>query len=134
MGSTPFLAQIESRNAVARIALNGELDMATVSILREHLANVEGDGINAIMLDLRGLSFIDSTGLQAFLDARSRAAANGHRLILIGASDQARKIFSLTGTDFLLDEEAAVSVLDQFTGSRARRAAQPPMDDGQSRG
>jgi anti-sigma B factor antagonist len=136
VGSTPQLsAPVELRNAVARVALSGELDMASVSTLEDQLAHVEGDGVTVIMLDLRGLTFIDSTGLRAFLQARKRAEANGHRLILIGASEHARKLFSLTGTEFLLDEGEAVSVLDQFTGGRARRRlAQRPSGDGDGRG
>jgi anti-anti-sigma factor len=122
-GPPPFSTRIESRNGVARIALVGDLDIAALPVLQDHLAGVEGDGVRAIMLDLRDLAFIDSSGLQAILSARSRARANGHRLILIGASPAAQRLFALTRTEFLLDQDEAVSLLDQFTGSRARRAA-----------
>jgi anti-anti-sigma factor len=120
---SPFTTRIEFRNGVASIALVGDLDIATLPVLQADLARVEGDGAEAIMLDLRELAFLDSSGLQAVLSAKSRARANGHRFILIGASPNARRLFELTRTEFLLDEDEAVSLLDQFTGSRARRAA-----------
>ena len=132
--SPPFSASVESRNAVIRIALTGELDLASAPVLKDLLSQAEGDGSAAIMLDLRGVTFIDSTGLHAFVRARKRAQENGHRLILVGANEQARKLFELTGTESLLDGEEAVSVLDQFTGSRARRSGQRALQDGQRDG
>ena len=120
----PFTARIESRNGVASIALTGELDIATVPVLQGHLALVERDGVAAIMLDLRELAFLDCSGLQGILAARNRARTNGHRLILVGAGQAARRLFGLTGTEFLLDEQEAVSVLDQFTRGEPRRQTQ----------
>lgn len=120
----PFTAQIESRNGVARIALSGELDMATVPVLKEHLTHFEQNGVSAIMLDLRDLTFVDSSGLHAFLQARMRAKTNGHQIILVGATPTARRLFDLTHTtEFLLEDENVVNVLDQFTGNTARRTS-----------
>jgi anti-anti-sigma factor len=131
MGSVPpFTARIESRNGVARIALGGNLDSATVPTLEDHLAGFEHDGVAAIMLDLRDLAFIDSSGLQAILRARGRAQANGHRLLMVGAGVNARELIAITGTELLLEEQEAVSLLDQFTGGKARRAAQALAPDG----
>jgi anti-sigma B factor antagonist len=114
-----LVARIESRNGVARVALEGELDVATVPSLSDHLARFEADGVVGIMLDLRDLTFVDCAGLRIFLAARERSKANGHRFILVGASPGARRLFELTGTQFLLDEQEAVSLLDQFTRSGA---------------
>ena len=82
MGSEQqFTAQVSSRNGVASIALRGELDLATVPELEGHLAPFESDGVSAIMLDLRELTFIDSVALQSLVRARKRAETNGQRLI-----------------------------------------------------
>jgi anti-sigma B factor antagonist len=118
MGFEPqFSTSTETRNGVARIALSGKLDVANVPVLKEPLTRFEDDGVSAIMLDLRDLTFIDSAGLHAFLQARGRARANGHRLIFIRAGANTRRVFELTGTQFLIDDQEAVNVLDQFTGS-----------------
>jgi hypothetical protein len=58
----------------------------------------------------------DSSGLRAFLGVSQRAKTNGHRLILIGASPSVRRLFALTRTEFLLDEQDAASTLGRFTG------------------
>ena len=100
----PFGTRVEGRDGVADMALRGELEVATAPILRENLARVEASGAATIMLDLREVTFIDSSGLKEFLEARSRAKDNGHRLLMSGASPAAQRLFELTGTRFLLDE------------------------------
>jgi anti-anti-sigma factor len=131
MGSdiAPFTTRIEARNGVARIALEGELVTATVPTLEQQLQHFEQIGVNAIMLDLRDLAFINSSGLYAFLRAKERSKANGHRFILVGAGPVSQRLFALTRTEFLLDEEEAASVLDEFTGSAVGRATQDLLMD-----
>jgi anti-sigma B factor antagonist len=115
MGFAPtFTARVDSQNGVASIALSGELDMATVPVLEDHLAHLEGDGVSTITLDLRGLTFLGSSALHAFLAARDRATTNGQRLILVGATSSARQLFGLTGTEFLLNDQDAAGVPDRF--------------------
>jgi anti-sigma B factor antagonist len=101
----PFGARSQEKDGVATIALSGELDMATAPILSDSLALFEGNGVSTIVLDLHDLTFIDSTGLHAFLEARNRAMSNGHRLLLSGAGPAARRLIEITGTQFLLDEQ-----------------------------
>ncbi|HEV8089248.1 MAG TPA: STAS domain-containing protein [Actinomycetota bacterium] len=99
-----FTIRTERRAGAADVALVGELDLLTVPILEEDLARFEREGIGKIKLDLNDLTFLDCSALRAFLCARDRANANGHRLLLVGASPCARRLFELTGTKFLLDE------------------------------
>jgi anti-sigma B factor antagonist len=105
MGSRPFIASVESVNGIATIAVSGELDIATVPVLEEQLGRFEGDGVATIKLDLEDLTFIDSTGLSAFLRAWRRAEANRHRLVLINATPCVRRMLSLSGMTFLLADE-----------------------------
>jgi anti-anti-sigma factor len=127
-----FSARVETRNGVGRVILAGELDMLTVPILEEHLARFEQESVTSLMLDLRDVTFIDSTGLRAFLQAHIRSTTNGHTLVLVGAAPFARQLFELTGTGFLLDDQKALGVLDQFTGTKATQfiSAADGVDDG----
>jgi anti-anti-sigma factor len=109
-----FAAQVQARNGVARVAVAGELDVAAAPVLDEHLTQFEGNGVKAILVDLSELTFLDCSGLSVFLAARHRAEANGHRLVLFGANPTARRVFELTGTERLFDEQGAMSGLDQF--------------------
>ena len=131
MGFAPqFSARVETRNRVASISLSGELDVTTVPVLEDHLARFEAAGLSAIMIDLRELTFLDRSAMQAFLAARERANQNGHRLILVGASPGARRLFELTNTEFLLDDHDTTVVMNRFTGGGPDRAYREPAGAG----
>jgi anti-anti-sigma factor len=53
----------------SRIALRGELDLGTAAQLEQALAEAGGE----ILLDLRGLTFMDSTGVRVLLEAAERS-------------------------------------------------------------
>jgi anti-anti-sigma factor len=121
MGTRQDLSiQIEARNDVTSVALTGELDMATVPILDHQLAASERDDAKAIVIDLRDLSFIDSSGLHALLRAHRRSETNGHRFLLVGASPIVRRLCEVTGTEFLLDAKGTADVLGRFTSDGSR--------------
>ena len=119
-----FTTQIDARNDVARIALSGELDMATVPLLNDQLAALEQDGSKVILLDLRDLNFIDSSGIQAFVQAHTRSGTNGHRFVLVGASPTAQRLFEMTGTEFLLEAPRATQLVGLFTGDGSQTSDQ----------
>lgn len=132
MGSAPaFTSKVEWRDSVALVALSGDLDLATAPLLGGCLGPVEADGPASIMVDLRDLMFIDSTGLGVLLRARGRAEMNGHRLLVIGASPAAKRLFELTGTQFLIDQQA-VDVLYGFARNRPGRDPRFDSDGGPS--
>jgi anti-sigma B factor antagonist len=116
----PFGIRVEEHDGAAVMALSGELDMATAPIFRENLAEVEDSGAVTIMLDLREVTFISSSGMKEFVEARGRAQDNGHRLLMSGASPAARRLFDLTGTQFLLHEQIPDNLV-RFFGDWVRR-------------
>ncbi len=77
----------------AVIALRGELDLAGVAALEQELAAVEGDGV---VLDLRALEFMDSTGLRAIVVAALRAERDGGRFALVPGSEPVMRVFDMT--------------------------------------
>ena len=112
--------RIDARNGVTRIALTGELDMATAPILDDQLTGVEQGGSRTIVLDLRDLRFIDSSGLHALVRAYRRSETDGHRLLLVGANPSARRLFEMTGTEFLLEATGTAEPFGRFTGDGSR--------------
>jgi anti-anti-sigma factor len=94
----------QEQNGVVTIALSGDLDLATAPILSKKLAPFEGNGVSTIILDLQDLTFIDSTGMHAFLEARNRAMSNGQRLIVRGASPTTQRHIKIVGLQVLLDD------------------------------
>jgi anti-sigma B factor antagonist len=73
----PFRCEVEPQRAVVRLRPVGELDIATVPIVEEQLAELWSVGFAHLVVDLREVSFLDSTGLRMLLtwDAISRADA-----------------------------------------------------------
>lgn len=82
------------------LSIYGELDVASAPILEKQLKRLQWAGAAAIVVDLSGLDFIDSTGLHVLLLA-SRRAPDG-QLTLLRGSRNVHRVFELTGTDDLL--------------------------------
>ena len=125
MGTSQILTtRIDARSDVTRVALSGELDMATAPILNDQLAALEQDGSKVILLDLGDLNFIDSAGLYALVYAYTRSRLNGQRFLLMGASPSAQRLFEITGTEFLLEAPRTTQLVELFTGNGSRTSDQ----------
>lgn len=79
----------------------GELDLSTADQLRDQLDRLVKGGSTCLVLDLRALEFIDSTGLALIVDTYHACRQNGCELSIIQGPPQVRRLFELTG---LLDE------------------------------
>jgi anti-sigma B factor antagonist len=78
------------------IALSGELDLAGAAALEQELARLEGEPPTAIVLDLRDVSFMDSSGLRLIAVASRRAEERGARLALVPGGEQVMRVFEIT--------------------------------------
>jgi anti-sigma B factor antagonist len=95
----PFGVQVTRRGEVTFLVVTGELDMATVPAFEEHLRDVEEAGANPLVIDLRGLGFLDSAGIAALMRAHERARAGGRRIAVINGTGQAHRLFQITDAD-----------------------------------
>jgi anti-anti-sigma factor len=85
--------------AVARVS--GELDIASAPELTETLRSFAGT-CDRVILDVSGLTFIDSTGLNLALDEHRRALADGHQFVVAGAAGGVLRALRLVGLDTVL--------------------------------
>jgi anti-sigma B factor antagonist len=74
----------------------GEIDISTVSRMRECLFDVAASG-RPLVVDLDQVSFIDSTGLAVLVGTAKRATARGGRLYAVCSRPKIRQLFGLTG-------------------------------------
>jgi anti-sigma B factor antagonist len=81
--------------------VSGELDLDTMAELSTALA--AGHGVATTIVDLRGLTFIDSSGVSGLLAAARRARDAGSRLICMPGPRPIQRIFELTGVDTVLE-------------------------------
>jgi stage II sporulation protein AA (anti-sigma F factor antagonist) len=86
-----------------RIELRGELDLATAPQVEEALAGAEGREPELILLDLSGLSFLDSSGLRTIVSADARARDADRRLAVIKGPEPVQKVFAITGLEDRLE-------------------------------
>lgn len=91
--------QVNSRTEKDRIviSLDGELDMASAPLLQAALEDAEAGTASALVLDLRELRFMDSTGLRIILWARERLRSRGQELALTTSSSQVQRLLSVSG-------------------------------------
>lgn len=79
------------------IAVSGEIDVATAPQLRECLHGVIAQGEVTIVLDLLGVTFLDSTALGVLVGALKRCRELGGELHVVVADPRIVKIFEITG-------------------------------------
>ena len=88
----------------ALVALRGELDLVTVSKVSHVVDELEpqADGLRHIVLDLRGLTFIDVPALHELLRQNEFARSNRHNLAVVRGTDQIQRVLKLTGVEEML--------------------------------
>ena len=94
----------EQRDDGVRVALTGDLDVASAPSVEERLAELERSEVgDVLVLDLRGLSFIDSTGLSLLINADSRARKAGRHVTIVSGRGAPRRLLETTGLNRRLD-------------------------------
>ncbi|MDX6692238.1 MAG: anti-sigma factor antagonist [Solirubrobacteraceae bacterium] len=77
------------------IELAGELDAATAARFEQELRRVELTPVRLIVLDLRELTFIDSTGVRLMLQAERRSSQCSNRVVLIRGRAAVHRTFEI---------------------------------------
>ena len=83
----------------ALVALRGELDLLTVSKVAEVIDGLDpqADGVRHLVLDLRGLTFMDSSGLHELVRQNEFARSNRHNLAVVRGTDAIERLLDVTG-------------------------------------
>lgn len=81
----------------------GELDIATVGEVRTELE--ERSAGEGLVLDLRGLTFLDTSGIQLVVEAFRAARDEGFRLRLVRARASVQRVFEIAGLEAVLPFE-----------------------------
>ncbi len=96
------MAQLEldhkTEGSATRVTVRGEIDMATAPQLNDLLNALIDAGSSDIVLEARGLEFLDSTGIGVLVAARNRLG-NGGTLSIASPPPHVRKVLELTGAD-----------------------------------
>jgi anti-anti-sigma factor len=92
-----FRVEVRSDGDAAVVTVSGELDLASSAALEEEFQRVAESDAQQVVVDLRSLEFMDSTGLSTLVKAHQRAVESGQRFGLVRGSPQVQRLLSLTG-------------------------------------
>jgi anti-anti-sigma factor len=98
MAGEAFTFRTDHRGETAVVSLAGELDMTTTFRLEPELERLTRDAdISALVVDMEGVVFMDSTVLGLLLATQQRLRAEGIRFLLANPSTSVRRMLELTG-------------------------------------
>ena len=81
------------------VRLSGEMDIATAPAVTEKLAAALKSDYEMIVLDMGGLTFMDSAGISAVLSAEAASRADSNRLFFLRGSPSVERVLALCGAD-----------------------------------
>jgi len=93
----------DTNATTVRVALAGEFDIAAAERVERELERIERDPPETLVLDLRGLTFMDSTGLRIIVAADARAREQARRLVVVQGPDAIQRIMHMTRLDERLE-------------------------------
>lgn len=85
------------------VALSGELDLSTAHSVQREFERIEDRDPAVLVLDLRQVSFMDSTGLRMLLGAHVRARRGRRRVVFVRGPEAVHRVFRITRVDGQLE-------------------------------
>ena len=112
-------AQIGAHAFVVSAA--GELDLASVGPLERELDQVVGRGARRVIVDLTGVTFIDSVSLGVLVREAQRLRANDGSCVIVADDPRILRVFEITGLDRMFGIERSLAEgVDRLVGRAAR--------------
>lgn len=109
-----FDVATEHVGSACRIAVTGEIDVYTSPQLKQSLVAAVNEGCLDIVVDLEGVTFIDSSGLGVLVSGLRRVKERGGSMRVVCTRDQVLKIFRITGLDKVFPVFASVEEAQAF--------------------
>lgn len=107
-GPAPFSVTVEPADARTLVTARGELDLATAPQLEDVLLPTLREGA-AVVLDLRTLEFMDSTGVRVLVAAHLAAQEHGGDLaVAVVPAGPVARVLEISGLD------AVLQIVDRF--------------------
>lgn len=98
----PFDVRMVRTDEATVLVFEGDLDLTAVPEAGAAIERAQSEGVS-VAIDLRGLRFIDSSGLRVILEAQRRAAADGSHLLIAPGEGGVRRVFELSGVAALIE-------------------------------
>ncbi len=96
---TVLRVSVKRRGDGLVVALTGELDLAEVERVRRRVRKLDEQSPEILYVDMRGLTFLDSSGLQALVEIDARGRSQGRRVVFVRGPRTVHRLFELTRLD-----------------------------------
>jgi anti-anti-sigma factor len=91
--------ELDGHGPITTVRLTGELDISGAEEIERTIEEVERASTGKLVIDLRGLEFMDSTGLRLILTADARARDRGSELIIVRGPEPVDRVFRMAALD-----------------------------------
>ncbi len=115
------------------LAVSGEIDIYTAPLFKQAVVNLVSDGNSSVVIDLTGVTFMDSSGFGTLLGATRRLRPAGGGLYLAGPNSTIQRMLRLTRLDSIMQTfptvQAAVDAVKSGPGSGGAAAGAGSSDE-----
>lgn len=110
---------------LALVSVSGELDLYTAERVQGGIGEAVAVGADTVVLDLSGISFIDSTAIGALVQETRRLEGRGHSLVLVTSDPRTLRVLEVTGLNRVLRTYATLQdALAELLADTASAAAE----------
>lgn len=96
---------IKESNQIQILEVSGEIDFHTSRELREKFQEMAGKNCSKLLINLKKVNYVDSSGLATFVEVLQKLARNGGKLILVGLTPSVRGVFEIAKLDSIFSLE-----------------------------
>lgn len=97
LAAASFRVDVARERDAVRVCAVGEVDLATIGILRERLDEAMASATGRVILDLHETTFVDSSALHLAVDACERAARDGIEFAIVAGPPHVQRTFAVAG-------------------------------------
>ncbi|MBN6888576.1 anti-sigma B factor antagonist [Cytobacillus horneckiae] len=94
---------VNNNETLTEVTVNGEIDVYTAPKLKEELIPLSEKENVDMIVDLSGVSYMDSTGLGVFVGLFKNVRAHEGSFKIIGLSSRLQRLFEITGLADIID-------------------------------
>jgi anti-anti-sigma factor len=95
--SVPYEVEIVRQGSGAIVRVNGEFDLTAAQDVRDRLPQVQTEPVRELVLDLRGTTFIDSSGIGVIVQLWNESRHDGFGFSVLAADGHVRELLKMTG-------------------------------------
>lgn len=119
--------EVHQTEAYPVLAVKGEIDVYTAPLFKQAVGGLLENGATHVIIDMQGVTYMDSSGFGTLLGATRRLRPEGGALHLVGVAPMVLRMLHLTRLDTVIelhpDLDDAVGAARSGPAPRSRKAA-----------